>query len=156
MGDRAEWKSLRAKIQPLEAWIHKWCDRHGIYLPTVKRASIPAEIFSKYSEAVQVFRSWSGIAGCMTKMVLGHYCAGTHEISQSDQAEAQRRLKEDFAFVGLTDEWHASICLFHQSLGGDARAVEFLNVRTGDSSEIQYNTSVMEGWHDQNDEDLYF
>ena len=50
--------------------------------------------------------------------------------------EAKRRLSKDFLFVGLTEEWDVSICLFHQMLGGHARAVEFLNTRAGKSQPV--------------------
>ena len=46
-----------------------------------------------------------------------------------DVALALRRLHEGFAFVGLTDEWALSICLFHATHGGRCHAVEFANSR---------------------------
>lgn len=36
-----------------------------------------------------------------------------------------------FAFVGITDFWAASICLFHKKFGGDPLPVEQVNVRRG-------------------------
>lgn len=39
---------------------------------------------------------------------------------------AVSRVKE-FAFIGLTDEWNLSICLFHAMFGGECYAHEFLN-----------------------------
>ena len=41
-----------------------------------------------------------------------------------------------FAFVGITDYWQSSICLFHAMHGGTPRAESFANVR---SSESQMN-----------------
>ena len=36
-----------------------------------------------------------------------------------------------FAFVGITEFWTASICLFHKKFGGDASPVEQVNVHRG-------------------------
>jgi len=66
----------------------------------------------------------------MTKMLAGHYCAEQGvEMTSSLIKLAEDRLINDFAFVGLTEQWDESICLFHQMLGGVAREVEFENVR---------------------------
>ena len=36
-----------------------------------------------------------------------------------------------FAFVGVTEFWEASICLFHEKFGGHSNAAELVNVRKG-------------------------
>jgi len=36
---------------------------------------------------------------------------------------------QHFAFVGITDLWHASICLFHKQLGGLDESYDYSNVR---------------------------
>lgn len=46
-----------------------------------------------------------------------------------DVATALTRLREGFAFVGLTEHWALSICLLHASLGGACRKVAFENTR---------------------------
>jgi len=69
--------------------------------------------------------------GCMTKMLLGYRCADDVPLTPALAAKALRRLHHDLAFVGLTEEWDASVCLFHQMLGGHAREIEFLNYRAG-------------------------
>lgn len=43
---------------------------------------------------------------------------------------AKSRLK-GFAFVGLTEEWDLSICLFHAMFGGPCRQPEFANMHPG-------------------------
>lgn len=63
------------------------------------------------------FVKYPGIAGCMTKMVLGHYCAADMELTQADLAEAKRIL-HGMAFVGITELWSESICLFTTMFGG--------------------------------------
>ena len=69
------------------------------------------------------------VRGCQTKMVLGVPCAAPLQLNASLLAEAVRRLTSDFLFVGLTEEWDTSVCLFHATLGGEAVAAEFLNAR---------------------------
>lgn len=48
-----------------------------------------------------------------------------------DAVRAIRRLKTAFAFVGITEFWSESICLFHRQLGGDSGELELGNVRPG-------------------------
>ena len=51
---------------------------------------------------------------------------------------ARTRLRDGFAFVGDTDDWEASICLFHLKLGGRCLDVELINNRpTAGSNSIQ-------------------
>ena len=73
-----------------------------------------------------------GLKGCQTKMVLGLPCAAPIRLDARLLREAIRRLVHDFAFVGLTEAWEASVCLFHARLGGGAPvAAQFLNGRPG-------------------------
>ena len=44
-------------------------------------------------------------------MLVGAYCARDRNLTQHAFEEAQRRL-HNFAFVGLTDNFDASTCLF--------------------------------------------
>ena len=48
-------------------------------------------------------------------MILGYRCASADiEVTHKEVKEAQRRLRDEFIFVGLTEAWDLSICLFHQ------------------------------------------
>ena len=72
--------------------------------------------------------------------------------------EAARRVREGFAFVGLSEEWELSMCLFHKMFGGTCRASDFEDTRpssVGKSAEDLYNTSELLGWHDDLDEVVY-
>ena len=51
-----------------------------------------------------------------------HYIAPTLE-------EAKRRIDEGFAFIGDTDQWDLSICLFHAMFGGKCLPVELHDMR---------------------------
>jgi len=75
------------------------------------------------------FARFPGIAGCMTKMMIGLRCNNDYNTTRDDLYEAKRRLTDSFAFIGLTDDWELSICLFHAEFGGDARNGEFHNTR---------------------------
>ena len=55
--------------------------------------------------------------GCQTRMVLGQSCWSHEPLNRSEVKAAQRRL-EDFAFVGITDRYDESVCLFHAMAGG--------------------------------------
>ena len=66
------------------------------------------------------YARWPGIAGCATKMLLGHQCASTHPITDADVAKAVRIVKEGFAYVGLLEHWATSVCLFHATFRGGA------------------------------------
>ena len=70
-----------------------------------------------------------GLRGCQTKMVLGVPCAAPFALNASLLAEATRRVRDDFLFVGLTERFEASVCLFHARLGGSPVPAQFLNTR---------------------------
>jgi len=83
-------------------------------------------------------------AGGMTKMLAGQDF-GLHCLQHGlpcdesivpDEELATQRLKESFAFVGVTDDYAFSICLFKALFGGECHAAEFGNARpTGYSDE---------------------
>lgn len=80
--------------------------------------------------------------GLVTKMLTGQSMDSTpcsfiigvcpDEHLKPDVDMALERLK-GFKFIGLTEEWDLSICLFHTMFGGNCSASEFSNVRETDS-----------------------
>lgn len=65
---------------------------------------------------------------------------------------AIRRLETGFAFVGITEHWDLSVCLFRAMFGGECDTTDFLNTRpTFNSSTTSYDTSVLNGWTDNID-----
>ena len=71
--------------------------------------------------------------GCAATMIAGGHC-GVHTTLSEAAAEAlkheaARRLRDDFAFVGLVEHWNLSICLFHAMHGGRVIPAEFENSR---------------------------
>lgn len=91
----------------------------------------PAKDMLEYAQVVQ---------GCFTRMIMhsGHWfhhapniCGGPEPVTHEEVTEAVHRLNEGFQFVGLTDQWSLSICLFHTMFGGKCRSSDFDDIRPG-------------------------
>lgn len=130
---------------------------------------------------IRPLHGWHPVDGCTTRMLVDEVpdnfgrsdaataCWGRHDsfqveqpraLSVADVEEAQARLRR-FAFVGIQEEWHLSICLIHAMFGGECSAVEFQNTRPGQQAEDMfaapepYDTSVLDGWVDESDRAVY-
>ncbi|CAE7501443.1 unnamed protein product [Symbiodinium sp. CCMP2456] len=80
------------------------------------------------------------------------------DLNETDAEEAVTRIREGFAFVGLVEEWDLSICLLHRIFGGDCLASDFMDSRptfSGDTTNHEYNTSLLDGYDDPVDRLLY-
>ena len=85
----------------------------------------------KFLHRVHTFNDYVNapeIRGCATKMLLGKFCAQKLTLTVKHLHKALRNL-ERFAFVGLTDAYNASVCLFHHMHGGELYPFEFVQVR---------------------------
>eukprot|EP00040_Diaphanoeca_grandis_P008215 m.44371 g.44371 ORF g.44371 m.44371 type:complete len:476 (+) comp19664_c0_seq3:2115-3542(+) len=69
------------------------------------------------TKTIEEYAAWPGIGGCQTKMLLGEDCAAPINITMAMFEEAQRRVL-NMPFVGLTDAFNASVCLWHHQFGG--------------------------------------
>lgn len=89
-----------------------------------------------------------------------------HELTEADARLAAVRLREGFAFVGITDEWDLSICLLHRIFGsvhmyvvrGDCLLSDFEDNRPsveGAKHYHIYNILELEGYEDPVDRILY-
>jgi len=83
-------------------------------------------------------------------------------VTDADVEEAVRVINEDFAFVGIVDQWDLSICLMHAMFGGECNAGEFednnpgIDLETGEIAEgSDYDVSVLDGAVDEPDRVLY-
>ena len=65
-----------------------------------------------------------GLRGCMTKMVLGKKCAEKYKLTTTDLEEAKRVVRQELAFVGITEKWVESVRLFHGLYGGSIHSDE--------------------------------
>ena len=72
-------------------------------------------------------------AGCITKTLTreGAYPCMESDVPPSDEevTMAMERLRDGFAFVGLTEEWNLSMCLWHTMIGGTPYVEEFQTYR---------------------------
>lgn len=118
------------------------------------------------------YARWPGIAGCATKMLLGWQCASAHRLSAADTEHAIHVLSR-FAFVGLIEQWAASVCIFHALMSrGSAIVREELTLthagakRTaagaggsgsslGPANTFRYDESALRGFVDVHDERVY-
>jgi len=78
--------------------------------------------------------------GCSVKMLtrsgsMMQTCGTAPPPSQNETKEAVNRIKQ-FAFVGLTERWELSICLFRKMFGGKCVGADFLNTRPTENQEI--------------------
>lgn len=109
--------------------------------------------------------------GCVVRMLNGLSCpeyshpSGLKKqaaLNQSLVKSAIKRIDQGFAFVGLTEEWDLSVCLFHAMFGGSCHPREFENTRPGTqrlagtlTASGSYNASVLGDWEDPYDEPVY-
>eukprot|EP00045_Choanoeca_perplexa_P006219 m.52673 g.52673 ORF g.52673 m.52673 type:complete len:502 (-) comp13520_c0_seq1:11-1516(-) len=93
----------------------------------------------KITSTLESFVNFPGIASCMTKMLLGFNCAHHVKLDMGMLAEAKRRVRYDLGFVGLSEHWNASICLFHRKYGGPMHPIELANLRpSGNGTEARH------------------
>jgi hypothetical protein len=101
------------------------------------------------------------MAGCSVKqLTLDDYdpCYRVNKPTTEDVNLAINRLRQGFAFVGITDHWDLSICLFRAMFGGECNSLDLMNTRpfNGTTADTEdYDTSVLEGWTDDRDGQLY-
>jgi len=77
-------------------------------------------------------------------------------VSRAESEEAKARLQTGFSFIGITDQWDLSICLFNTMFNQTCRASQFLNNRpTNGKSQSSYDTGTLNGWRDPYDTELF-
>ena len=98
------------------------------------------------TNTVKEFVAFPGIMGCQTKMVLGRRCSENVKLTKAKLENAKLRLRERFAFIGLTDDWNDSICLFHAMFGKEPMPVSFQNSRPSSvlSSDYEEDRALQE------------
>jgi len=140
---------LRRPAQRLASAFHHAGGPHGV--PPADRTQLKSlSQFAKYCPLPSIGSGTGGAAGhaptsvqCAANKqcayVLGRACAGA-----SDVREAIGRLRR-YAFVGLSEHWHISVCLFHRRLGGAAVPAEFELTRPSTS------VAKRSGWYDESE-----
>ncbi|EGD80597.1 hypothetical protein PTSG_01186 [Salpingoeca rosetta] len=75
------------------------------------------------------FVNFPGVKHCQVKMMAGYKCGEDVEVTHMHVKLALHRLRTHFVFVGITDSWTESVCLFHRMFGGRLVEHAFHNVR---------------------------
>ncbi|CAJ1441878.1 unnamed protein product [Effrenium voratum] len=104
------------------------------------------------------FARFPGIAGCYARMLTNSTCAEQDEDSfDSGKARLPEALQmlHAMSFVGLSEKWDLSICLFHRMFGGKANIGQLQDLHKGPVHEESYNESLLEGFEDEVDEAIY-
>merc|ERR1712087_112835 len=76
--------------------------------------------------------------------------------TSEDLSAAIDILKEGFAFVGITEQWALSVCLFRAMFGGQCLLSDLGDARPGEySNGSDYDTAELNGWVDVWDGPVY-
>jgi len=101
----------------------------------------------------------SGAATKMLSRTGGRWKNPTSDPQPPTRAEvetAKSRLRTGFSFIGITDQWDLSICLFNTMFNQTCRSFQFQNSRpTSGNSTSLYDTTTLKGWRDPYDGELY-
>merc|ERR1719436_379759 len=98
--------------------------------------------------------------GCVTKMLTRNrpmgQCHDEMPPTRAEVDEATRRLLTGFSFIGMTEQWDLSICLFNVMFNQACRSYQFANNHptTGGSMTI-YDTAELNGFRDPYDNELF-
>jgi len=99
------------------------------------------------------------IKGCQVRMLIGRGCGEYYTPTPADVAEAIRVMKNEFLFVGITEDWAKSIFLFHGLFVGIPTKSEFHNMRKTnkeDEKEVEAMQQVQAAaWDDPYDGPLF-
>lgn len=97
---------------------------HAVGQTSEERSSMLANV-----RTLKDFVKWPGIASCQVKMFLGFPCAKAMEVTDSMTNDAIDIMSKA-AFIGLTDHWNDTICLFHSMFGENITVAELENLRS--------------------------
>merc|ERR1719401_422871 len=96
--------------------------------------------------------------GCATKMLARAHtdkCRGEPPTA-AELARAKERLRTGFSFVGITDRWDLSICLFSKMFNQTCRSGQFVNSRpTVFKAPEVYDVAELQGLRDPFDGEIF-
>merc|ERR1712232_168988 len=70
------------------------------------------------------------VKDCGSHMLTGSWCGQGESVIPADALRAVS-IVQQLGFVGLTEQWPLSVCLFHAKFGGMCYRSSFVNVRPG-------------------------
>merc|ERR1712137_359675 len=91
-------------------------------------------------------------AGCATRMLIGEirstiHCGDEPTFEPEDKLEDALEVLGKFSFVGLTEEWALSMCLFNKMLNTKCRAEQgWNNLNSTNKTSDEHDTSILNGW----------
>lgn len=136
--------------QPEKRIVSSWNGYHHSLSDLLYRLKTKHMTIREYAEWIQ---------GCAVRMLVrtGGYetCVSTKWPSQAEMNMAISRLREGFVFVGLTEEWQLSMCLFRKMFGGRCNRGDILNIRPERTDVFNATISDLEGFTDRYDGKLY-
>ena len=86
-----------------------------------------------------------GVGGCQAKMLLGHACFADVALDGEELQHAVS-IVDQLAFVGLTDDWDRSLCLWHAKFGSALHSIERLNTRPTGRSAASFDGRPADGY----------
>jgi hypothetical protein len=119
-------------------------DENGLPWKNARHRHIDPSILMKYAKCTE---------RCAVNMLSGRQCSakGSHE----DLPRAVSRLPK-LGFVGLTNHWELTVCLWHAKFGGKCLPAEFKNLRPGSHTHGgTYNESSFESSFRPADDTIY-
>eukprot|EP00450_Noctiluca_scintillans_P026580 CAMPEP_0194534920 /NCGR_PEP_ID=MMETSP0253-20130528/73286_1 /TAXON_ID=2966 /ORGANISM="Noctiluca scintillans" /LENGTH=361 /DNA_ID=CAMNT_0039380627 /DNA_START=11 /DNA_END=1096 /DNA_ORIENTATION=- len=121
-------------------------DPHPSYETDQKRDLAPCDgdifdaslhVFTRNSATIPLMEYGACVANCSTNMLSGRRC---DEEGPADVMKALNTV-EIAGFVGLTDHWFSSICLFHTIFGGTCHPSEMSNTHPGSHARLSKKAS---------------
>jgi len=167
---------------PVGAACNEWSQHEGHFVSMFR--SPEQRLLSGYYAKRHGLRDYTGpfdethplmsyaklMQGCTTRMLIGLPCGISHpstppHVPTENQTQLAISRLSGFAFIGLTDQWELSVCLFHAMFGGECQSREFANVRPhsyyehmSDASgavranhSSKYDTAPLGNWTDKAD-----
>jgi hypothetical protein len=114
--------------------------------------------FDTPAASLREYAEWMA-GGTVRQLVRGGgHASGELPLPTSDEVSiAITRLQEGFVFVGITEQWDLSVCLFRAMFGGECVSSDFSNTRQGNlsSGDSLYDTSELYGFVDTYDGPVY-
>eukprot|EP00055_Hartaetosiga_balthica_P015059 m.86673 g.86673 ORF g.86673 m.86673 type:complete len:556 (-) comp8767_c0_seq2:136-1803(-) len=83
----------------------------------------------KDAKTLEAFLEIDGISSCQVKQVLGKMCAQLYTVTLDDTIQSILLMQTHIAFIGDTDYFNSTVCLFHRMFGNRMSEVELKNTR---------------------------
>lgn len=107
------------------------------YTPPWNPKQVDRKLLMEYGNCVQ---------GCASTMLNGHWCRKEERSLEHLQADANQAVAKipQMGFVGLTNHWDLTVCMWHAKYGGECLEAEFSNLRPGDYGSAQHDEKTFD------------